>query len=115
MPGMSFVSTTPARHRDIMQRVWEGTEDDRYLSPWDGHVAKLVVQAAQDVYDGAQNSTWRRTFIRNVSPIYLQLANFPFSTVPTDPGVWTGNDWAMVGLKWIPTCLGMLCVVSSLL
>jgi hypothetical protein len=85
------------------------------LSPWDGHVAKLVVQASQDIYDGAQNSTWRRTFIRNASPIYLQLANFPFSTVPTDPGVWTDNDWATVAIKWIPTCLGLLCVVSSLL
>lgn len=96
-----------------MQRVFKGTEDDRYLSPWDGHVAKLVVQATQDIYNGAQNSTWRRTFIRNVCPIYLQLANFPFNNVPTDPRIWTGNDWAIVGIRWVPTCMGLLFVVSS--
>lgn len=95
-----------------MQRVWKGTEDDRYLSPWDGHLAKLVVQATQDIYDGAQNTTWRRTFIRNASPVYLQLANFPFNSVPVDPEQWTGNDWAIVAIRWVPTCLGLLCVVS---
>lgn len=112
MPGLNYNSTTNERHRDILQRVHEGTNDDRYISPVHGHVNTLVVQAAQDVYDGPQNSTWRRTFIRNVCPIYMQLANFPFSNVPTDPGLWTGNDWAMVGLKWIPTCMGMLCMVG---
>ncbi|GAO18681.1 hypothetical protein UVI_02058970 [Ustilaginoidea virens] len=113
-PGLSFVSTDKRRHRDILQRVWQGPPNDKYLSPCDGRLKNLVVQAAQDVYSGAQNSTWRRTFVRNVSPIYIQLANFPFSSVSTDPGAWTGEDWAMVGLKWIPTCLGLLCVVRLL-
>lgn len=114
LPGLEFVSKIIARHRDSMQRVWTGTEDDRYLSPYDGHVAKLVVQATQEIYEGTQNSTWRRTFIRNVSPVYLQLANFPYTSVPTDSALWTSSDWAMVAAKWIPACAGMLCCVSSL-
>ena len=115
MPGLLFVSTSRARHRDLMQRVYKGTEDDRYISPWDGHVAKLVVQSAQEVYDGAQNSTWRRTFVRNISPALIKLANFPFSKAPTDPGVWTGSDWTMVCVRWLPACAGLVFVVSFLL
>lgn len=112
MPQLRFRSTDSRRHRDIMQRVYEGLEDDRYLSPRDGHLAKLVVQASQDVYDGAANSTWRRTFVRNISPTYIRLANWPLSTVPTKSEHWTGNDWMIVCAKWLPTCAGMLFVVS---
>jgi hypothetical protein len=101
------------RHRDIMQRVYEGLEEDRYLSPWDGHLAKLVVQATQDVYDTAINATWRRTFVRNVSPSFIHLANWPFVSVPTKSENWTGDDWMVVCAKWFPACLGLFCVVSS--
>jgi hypothetical protein len=110
-PGWAFFDSAKHRHRDFMQREYQGLEEDRYLSPTDGHLAKLVVQAAQDVYDGSSNSTWRRTFIRNISPAYIQIANFPFSRVSPDPGRWTNDDWAMVCLKWLPSCVGLLCTV----
>src|SRR2546430_17409508 len=35
----------------ILQRILNGPEEDRYLSPYDGHLSKLVVQAVDDVYD----------------------------------------------------------------
>ncbi len=112
MPGRFFAELTRNRHRDIMQRVWNGPEEDRYLSPCDGHLAKLVVQVTQDVYSGEKNSTWRRTFIRNVSPSYIKVANFPFSTLPPDMNDWDEAHWATLAWKWIPACCALLCVVS---
>jgi len=97
-----------------MQRQYRGVEEDRYLSPFDGHLAKLVVQATQDVYDGLPNSTWRRTFIRNASPFYIRIANFPFTNVPTDVNIWTSEDWTYICLKWIPACVGLLGAVCTL-
>jgi hypothetical protein len=96
-----------------MQRVYEGLEDDRYISPYDGHVAKLVVQATQEVYDGGRNATWRRTFVRNISPLFIHLANWPFVSVPAKMEHWTENDWMVVCAKWLPACGALLLVVSS--
>jgi hypothetical protein len=115
MPQLTFRATDMRRHRDIMQRVYNGHEDDRYLSPWDGHVAKLVVQATQEVYDGPRNATWRRTFVRNVSPAFIHMANWPFVSVPTKPEHWTDNDWMVVCAKWLPACGALLFLVSSIL
>ncbi|OXV08124.1 hypothetical protein Egran_04114 [Elaphomyces granulatus] len=111
MPGLAFLDAGMHRHRDILQREYQGPEEDRYISPWDGHLAKLVVQAAQDVYDGPRNSTWRRTFVRNVSPIYIHVANYPFSSVQMNDTLWTNEDWAMIALKWLPACVGLLFVI----
>ena len=115
MPGLAFLDTGMHRHRDILQREYQGPEEDRYISPWDGHLAKLVVQAAQDVYDGPRNSTWRRTFVRNASPIYIHVANYPFGTVQMNDVLWTNEDWATIALKWLPACVGLLFVVSFFL
>lgn len=118
MPGWVFRDVAKHRHRDMMQRQYHGLEEDRYLSPYDGHLAKLVVQAAQDVYDGPPNSTWRRTFVRNISPFFIHVANYPFNNVPIDVKTWTNEDWTKICLKWIPACVGLLgtvCVLSSIL
>jgi hypothetical protein len=108
MPGLAFLDRTRHHHRDIMQRVYIGSEEDRYLSPWDGHLAKLVVQAAQEVYDGVPNSTWRRTFVRNPSSTYIRLANFPFNNVPANVDLWKDEHWVSVTWKWIPACVGLM-------
>jgi hypothetical protein len=55
-----------------------------YISSWDGKVSKLVVQAVDDIYDNHTTSTYRRTFIRNIAPLYLRLANWPFNHVDPD-------------------------------
>lgn len=44
-------------------------------------ISKLVVQAVDDIYDNNTGSTYRRTFIRNIAPLYLRLANWPFNHV----------------------------------
>ncbi|KAF4624294.1 hypothetical protein G7Y89_g13878 [Cudoniella acicularis] len=112
MPGIPFRSTNQGRHRDIMQRVWRGPEEDRYLSPYDGHLAKLIVQVTQEIYESAPNSTYRRTFVRNISPAYVHAANFPFSAASTDIEHWDENDWGMVVIKWIPACVVLVCVLA---
>lgn len=101
------------RHRDTMQRAEEYPKEDYYLSPYDGHLAKLFVQSTQAIYDTNSDSTWRRTHIRNQSPLLLQVANWVLHTLPTDDREATGADIAMVGLKWIPSCVAILLLVSS--
>lgn len=95
-----------------MQRAKDFPADDYYLSPYDGHLAKLFVQCTQAIYDANPNSTWRRTFIRNRSPLMLQVANWVLHTLPTDDREVQGEDIAMMGLKWIPACVALLFLVS---
>jgi len=114
MPGYIYDILDDRRHRDVMQRVWKGAVDDRYLSPWDGHVAKLVVQATDEVYSAPNNVTWRRTFVRNVSPIMLRLANWPISSVTVDATQWTDQEWTSVCLKWLPACVALMAVVCTI-
>lgn len=40
-------------------------------------VSKLVVQSVDGIYDNNTGSTYRRTFIRNVAPLFLRIANWP--------------------------------------
>ena len=101
-----------SHHRDMMQRGKDFPSDDYYLSPFDGHLAKLFVQSTQAIYDANPNSTWRRTFIRNQSPWILRVANWVLQTLPTDDSEVKGEDVAMVGLKWLPACAAILLLVS---
>ncbi|KAI4283537.1 MAG: hypothetical protein L6R35_005134 [Caloplaca aegaea] len=96
------------RHRDVMQRAKEFAAEDYYLSPFDGHLAKLFVQSTQEIYDASPNSTWRRTFIRNRSPLILQIANWALQSLPTDGREPSGQDMAMAALKWVPSCAAIL-------
>lgn len=111
-PPSVIGSSNDSRHRDIMQRGKFHPSDDYYLSPYDGHLAKLFVQSTQAIYDSNPNSTWRRTFIRNQSPLILQVANWVLHSVPTDDREVKGEDFIMMALKWIPSCLGILLLVS---
>ena len=113
MPGLKFESYELIRHRDILQRVLDSPEEDRYLSPTDGHLSKLVVQAVDDVYDTQARTTWRRTFVRNVSPLMVRIANWAINSVPLDKALWSGEDWALVCAKWLLACVLLMGVVRS--
>lgn len=115
LAGHSYTARIEWRHRDAMRRIWNGVEDDRYLNPDDGRVNNLVVQTTNDVYDGPTNSTWRRTYIRNVSSIIVRVAQWPFTKVPNDSKQWSRENWTNVGLWWLPTCISLLVVVRSVL
>lgn len=100
-----------------------------YISSWDGKVSKLVVQTVDEIYDEKLTSTYRRTFIRNIAPLYLRLANWPFNHVnpndndgkPTSEGMMLGQtflqayshslDMPMLCLKWFITAIAISCVV----
>lgn len=100
-----------------------------YISSWDGKVSKLVVQTVDEIYDEKLTSTYRRTFIRNIAPAYLRLANWPFNHVnpnsndgkPTSEGKSLGQtghmcthkllDMPMLCLKWFITAIAISCVV----
>jgi hypothetical protein len=99
------------RHRDVFGRLVDKPDADQYLSPWDGHLTKLVVQSVDDVYDAQPNSTWRRTFVRNISPLIIRMAQWPFSSVPKDGAEVGIEDWAIITGKWlVATCVLTLVV-----
>lgn len=113
LPGIPRTSND-SRHRDMMQRTKTFPSEDYYLSPYDGHLAKLFVQSTQAIYDANPNSTWRRTFIRNQSPLILQVANWVLHSLPADEReTIKGEDVVIMALKWIPSCVAILLLVSS--
>ena len=111
LAGRSYTGRIHWRHRDAMRRIWNGTEDDRFLNPDDGRVNALVVQSTNHVYDGPTNSTWRLTYVRNVSSIIVRVAQWPFQKIPRDGKQWSRESWTNVGLWWLPTCISLLIVV----
>ncbi|KAL6707094.1 hypothetical protein ACN47E_004846 [Coniothyrium glycines] len=114
-PGLGYEKLGQYRHRDIFDRQWTGDYDDRYISSWDGKVSKLVVQAVDDIYDNNTGSTYRRTFIRNVAPVYIRLANWPFNHVDysKNNGKPTSEDYPMLCLKWFLTSCIITIFISS--
>ena len=94
-----------------MSRVWNKAEDDRFINPQDARAKALVVQTTNAVYDGALNSSWRRTYISNVSSYIIRIARWPFQNVPEDVEQWVQQDWITVALWWLPTCCALLVVV----
>ncbi|KAI9728263.1 MAG: hypothetical protein M1834_007756 [Cirrosporium novae-zelandiae] len=111
-PGQQYMPNIIRRHLDAMSRVWTGPEDDRYISPMDARLSKLVVQAVDDIYEGPPNSTWRRTFVRNTSPLILRLANLPLNRAPLDRATWDAQVWATVAGKWLISSMALLCVMN---
>ena len=99
------------RHKDSFQRVLNNPQDDQYLSPWDGHLAKLIVQATDAVYDGPENASWRRTFIRNATPLIIRIANWASNSVPQNCRMWSAEDWFQVVMRWFAACIALLFMV----
>ncbi|KAB2099238.1 hypothetical protein AG0111_0g12567 [Alternaria gaisen] len=107
-PGLGYQKLGQHRHRDCFDREWTGDYDDRYISSWDGQVSKLVVQAVDDIFENNTGSTYRRTFIRNIAPVYLRLANWPFKHIDFARlnGKIPSEDYPMLCLKWfIASCM----------
>ncbi|ORY04878.1 hypothetical protein BCR34DRAFT_53798 [Clohesyomyces aquaticus] len=113
-PGYAYEKLAKHRHLDWFEREWVGDYDDRYISPYDGKISKLVVQAVDNVYDGPANSTWRRTFVRNIAPLYMRLANWPLNHVDyARNGGPTSEDWPMICVKWFFAAIAITFVVGT--
>lgn len=96
----------------MLRRAKDFSPEDYYLSPFDTHMAKLVVQCAQEVYDAQPNSTWRRTFIRNMSPFMLRVANWVLDTVPLEDRSMTAEEIFVLVAKWIPASAALLILMT---
>ena len=88
--------------------MWEGPEDDRYLSSLDGRLAELIVQATDDIYNGPPNSTWARTKIRNTTPATLRIVYW----VMADELESKRRGTNLVLVKWPLACLAIFVLVS---
>lgn len=104
----TIYARTSYHHRDVMQRGDDFPLDDYYLSPTDGHLAKLYVQCTQSIYDSKSNSTWKRTFIRNQSPLLLQASNFVLNTRVKEVSGMSDGEKFWMAAKWIPSCAVIL-------
>lgn len=104
-PGYAAPSDSKYRHQDSLQRIYEGPFDDRYLDPLTGRVKELVVQCTDKVYRGTKNSTYKRTFIRNVAPIMPRIANWPSDKFEEDKSK-SSKHWArfLFLVRWPLTC-----------
>ncbi|KAF2028561.1 hypothetical protein EK21DRAFT_101734 [Setomelanomma holmii] len=112
-PSLGYQKLGQYRHRDVFDREWTGDYDDRYLSAWDGRASKLVVQAVDEIYDNNVTATYRRTFIRNIAPMYIRLANWPFDHVDyAKNGKIMSEDYPMLCLKWFLTSCIIVLFVS---
>lgn len=95
-----------------MARAKYFSPEDYYLSPFDCHLSKLVIQSAQEVYDAQPNGTWRRTFIRDMSPYMLRVANWVLETIPIEDRSMTAEEIIVLLAKWIPASVMLLILVS---
>ncbi|EXJ60457.1 hypothetical protein A1O7_04610 [Cladophialophora yegresii CBS 114405] len=134
LPGHYYKSASDKpidvwKHRDVFRRKFAGLNEDRYLNPLDGRVEKLFVQTISELYDTDNATTWRRTYIDNVSPWIIRLAYWPYSHMPdprrpysldyavrkTSPSgirAWKQEQWVHVGVRWLPACFGLLVLMS---
>jgi hypothetical protein len=106
----------PFRIQDIFQRIYkERIEEDRYINPDDGLLVELIVQCTDKVYSGPLNSTYKRTFIRNIAPKTLRIANWPMAHL--DYGPKDQQRWALflMAVKWPMTCFALYCIVCPIL
>ena len=108
-----YDSTQSYHHRDVMDRKYMGQKDYRYISPYDGKIKTLVVQCVDDILSGPGNGTWKRTYIRNVTPIFYRVAMWPLNHVDMREGaLQTPEDWALAIFKWVPASILLTIGVS---
>lgn len=117
-PGYSFNEETEYRHKDHFQRIYHGSSDERFLDPVDGRIKELIVQCTDRIYKGPQNSTYKRTFIRNVSPLTLRVANWPMHGFDNEDGQRKSLRQIISSVellvKWPAACLMLLPIVRPL-
>lgn len=116
------------KHLDVFRREHEGLKDDRYLDPLDGRVRNLVVQSTKATYNQRNDTTWRRTYMKNVSPYIIRLAYWAMPSMPSSQesgaitderksyevtalASWKKEQWIHVGRRWLLTCIGLLIMV----
>ncbi|KAJ4385221.1 hypothetical protein N0V93_010282 [Gnomoniopsis smithogilvyi] len=90
---------SPYRYRDVMGRVTEVSYDDRYLHHETGELRKLIVACTDEIFSSESTVTWRRTYVRNCSPLTIRLATWIMDVQGHPDGWWT---WCKMAAKTIP-------------
>ena len=112
--GFMYDPNKTCRHQDSMGRIYNGPDDDRYISPKDAKIKTLVVQTVHDILRNPGNGTWKRTKIRNITPFLYRLALWPYSHIDMrESNVHTGEDWALLVGKWFASSLALTVLVSK--
>ncbi|RYO94507.1 hypothetical protein DL764_007826 [Monosporascus ibericus] len=104
LPGWKYESEQTFRHRDFAGRVKTGPMEDRYLHHLDGRLRKLIVACSDDLFEGPDNTTWRRTYVRMVSPLKVRIATWVID-FSYDPKSW--DDWWIMLLRAFPAAFAM--------
>ena len=99
------------KYMDVFRRKTRGKVEDRRLDPTDGQLGILVVQATSAVYNERNRTTWRRTYIENISSYIVRLAYWPTAGIERNFEDWKSEDWLYAGLRWLPSSIGLLIVV----
>ena len=114
--GGSFQVIDPMSRCRTYNRIF-----DSVFNPQTGRLETLYVQSTDSLCYASRsrpNSTWKRTVMRNVAPMYLRVANLPFRPIPgnrrNDSTLYTPEDYAWIALLWIPTAALMFPAVSIL-
>ncbi|KAI1424996.1 hypothetical protein F5Y12DRAFT_784935 [Xylaria sp. FL1777] len=92
------------RHRDFAGRVRIVPLEDRYLHHGDGSLRKLIVSCTDELLEGADTTTWRRTYLRKVSPLKVRIATWVID-FSYDPKSW--DDWWIQLLRCLPAAFAM--------
>lgn len=111
-PGWKYESSQTFRHRDFAGRVKEKPLEDRYLHHETGELRKLIVACSDDLFEGQDTTTWRRTYIRMVSPLQVRIATWVID-FSYDPKSW--DDWWIMLLRALPAAFAMSFFVSFLI
>lgn len=99
------------KYLDVFRRKTRDKVEDRSIDPVDGQLGILVVQATSIIYNERNRTTWRRTYMENVSPYIVRLAYWPTSKIAHSTDDWETKDWIYTGLRWFLSSIGLLIVV----
>lgn len=119
-PGLEYTSQGPFIVVDGMGRLKQFEKPiDCFIDPETGKIETLYVQSTNSICAlsrSAPNATWKRTVIRNVSPMFLRAANLPFRFISAerryDRSLYTTEDWCIVLLMWIPAVMAFNTLVK---
>ncbi|KAM7216379.1 hypothetical protein V8F06_008199 [Rhypophila decipiens] len=103
-PGYVYQDVNNYRHRDSAGRIMVRPRSDRYLHHQDGRLRNLIVQCTDDIFAAPGNATWKRTYIRKVSPWKARAATWVID-FSYDPESW--NDWGVMVLRAFPAAIAM--------
>ena len=108
-PGYAYQTLKTHRHRDWQNRVFTGPYEDRYIHHYDGRLRKLIVACTDDIFQESNTATWRRTYVRKVSPLKVRVATWVID-FSYEPDSW--EDWGIMLLRAFPAALAIQFLVS---